>query len=740
MRKIFILAMIMVLSIGLVSTLAWDTKNTIAANDVAKISIDAPTMAIEGYNRDVQTTVANLGLNAAAFDDSTYIAQIQKASYLFEDFEGDWGPNGDNPPAGWTIYDYGDEDPAVWNNNDWYKYYYSSTWGNVASVYYSPVEHSNEWLITPAVDLSTVSQNIYMSFHCYYSWYANDTAYVLGSTDNFTTIDTLAEWMTNHTNENPIFDITSWAASQSNVKIAFVYHANDDMGWYVDDVEVFTLVYPPYNWCWEIDYDSVLNMYDTLIFDGDNTGATVDSMCPDLSSAESWLRFRTTEKMDVTLEFCGTDPVRTSTYIVLADGCPCTGFFYGDANIDSCDDGNYTIYFERLDAGDWYFPIVGYEYEGPFHILITAGKVELRMIISQKYHNNTGQTAYDLTKIINGWWYIDTANADNFQEYDMEYTYNGFTLNPLTIIHWENGQVAPGDSTWAHFRTIDTRRKLSVHCAFWTDQYGDRIREEPNPVLPVATANLYKPSPIISLDGNDIAMEVSNHWRDWTGDGWPIEEGDSLGDPMGTISGTEVFYAITDVERPMEELNGDLITDPSITWLPLSDFVLDYLDTVSYDLGYHEDDDVVLFRFEASGEGQSSAEIVQALVGSLHSGYEYLPGDANMYNGSWPPAAIGGDVTYLVNYFRGIETSLPCLLDGFWASGDANGDCLVIGSDVTRLINYLRGTGSLSWCPDYEPCWPTPGDVPAEAPPSWPNCDPPVFGKDVQIIPAGTGK
>jgi hypothetical protein len=71
--------------------------------------------------------------------------------------------------------------------------------------------------------------------------------------------------------------------------------------------------------------------------------------------------------------------------------------------------------------------------------------------------------------------------------------------------------------------------------------------------------------------------------------------------------------------------------------------------------------------------------------------YEYLPGDVNMYGGTWPPAAIGGDVTYLVNFFRGLPTSYSCLLDGFWCSADANGDCNVIGSDVTKLVNVFRG-------------------------------------------------
>ena len=120
------------------------------------------------------------------------------------------------------------------------------------------------------------------------------------------------------------------------------------------------------------------------------------------------------------------------------------------------------------------------------------------------------------------------------------------------------------------------------------------------------------------------------------------------------------------------------------------------------------------------------------------SGYEYLPGDVNMYSATWPPVAIGGDVTYLVNYFRGIETSIACELDGFWCSADANGDCNTIGSDVTRLVNYFRGQIDLLYCPDYPPAWPTPDDLPVDAPPGWPNCEtPPMTGK---VFPSGPVK
>ena len=102
--------------------------------------------------------------------------------------------------------------------------------------------------------------------------------------------------------------------------------------------------------------------------------------------------------------------------------------------------------------------------------------------------------------------------------------------------------------------------------------------------------------------------------------------------------------------------------------------------------------------------------------------YYYVPGDVNMANGSWPPTIIGSDVTYLVNFFRGITTNPSCTLNGFYCSADVNGDCHVIGSDVTYLVNFFRGGDAVQYCPENEPAWPTTDDLPDQAPPGWPYC------------------
>ncbi|MBU1941090.1 MAG: choice-of-anchor J domain-containing protein, partial [Candidatus Thermoplasmatota archaeon] len=104
-----------------------------------------------------------------------------------EDFNGAWGPYGDNPPTGWTIIDLGSQSPPVWDTNDWHKYYYSTFGSDCARVYYtpSPYEQMDEWLITPTVDCSSMTE-VSLLFRQYFYFYTTYPGYgeILGSTDN----------------------------------------------------------------------------------------------------------------------------------------------------------------------------------------------------------------------------------------------------------------------------------------------------------------------------------------------------------------------------------------------------------------------------------------------------------------------------------------------------------------------------------------------------------------------------
>jgi len=160
--------------------------------------------------------------------------------------------------------------------------------------------------------------------------------------------------------------------------------------------------------------------------------------------------------------------------------------------------------------------------------------------------------------------------------------------------------------------------------------------------------------------------------------------------------------------------------------------------------------------------------------------FAYLAGDANMYNefvnvgnpltGPW---RIGGDVTFLVNFFDLSSGNQPCLMynpsntdnypggpvNGYYfASGDATGEGFVTGGDVTRLVNYFASVpgSEVKWYgwdkPEpqnyYPPQWlsnrgsgglqPVPPltDLPA----GWPNCQLMPGPAGVKVIPSGQVK
>ena len=79
---------------------------------------------------------------------------------------------------------------------------------------------------------------------------------------------------------------------------------------------------------------------------------------------------------------------------------------------------------------------------------------------------------------------------------------------------------------------------------------------------------------------------------------------------------------------------------------------------------------------------------------------DYLPGDIN-----GDGHVIGSDVTFGVNFFRGVGPHPPdsCFNanSGSWlySAGDVNGDCGFISSDITYLVNFFRGVNTeLHFC------------------------------------------
>ncbi len=114
---------------------------------------------------------------------------------------------------------------------------------------------------------------------------------------------------------------------------------------------------------------------DTVTFTGNNTHATND--CPLLEGApEVWHAITTTECLDLTLEYCLTDPMFGNVFVTLATGCPCGELIItGDYTQEECGNGNYKVRFYTLPAGTYYIPVLCDPFSqaaGPYTLQVTG--------------------------------------------------------------------------------------------------------------------------------------------------------------------------------------------------------------------------------------------------------------------------------------------------------------------------------------------------------------------------------
>jgi hypothetical protein len=215
----------------------------LVSNDVTTQAVNTPNMVVSGYNWPINIQVRNAGDNTVTFRDSTFIYQSTRIPAMYEDFNDPVGWTGANPPTGWTVIDSGGN-PGVWDNTDWHQYYNSASGDTVARVYYVLSTANNAWLVSPVVDASALS-NVHLTFRTYYNWEGTtDTAYILGTTDNWSSTVQIDKWYTDHGTSSALarydYDISSWASGEANLQIAFKYIGLYDLYWYVDDAEIYT--------------------------------------------------------------------------------------------------------------------------------------------------------------------------------------------------------------------------------------------------------------------------------------------------------------------------------------------------------------------------------------------------------------------------------------------------------------------------------------------------------------------
>ncbi len=195
------------------------------------------------------------------------------------------------------------------------------------------------------------------------------------------------------------------------------------------------------------------------------------------------------------------------------------------------------------------------------------------------------------------------------------------------------------------------------------------------------------------------------------------------------------FYVYVGSEFNVEDA---IDIGPIVTHLPGSHSISTSFSTAplqEIDLSTYGNTDNVWFAFrwlkdpeKALGDNWYIDDITWVDNASGPSGYEYIPGDANMGIVSWPTMLEGGDVIRLVRYFKGLAPA--CLFYNplahhapapdtladtvFYAAADANGNCETRGSDVTRLVAYFKSIADApAHCIDYPPITPVQANFPA---------------------------
>ena len=497
--------------------------------------------------------------------------------------------------------------------------------------------------------------------------------------------------------------------------------------------------------CADADDAGTLQDNEAVQLTGTVAEATID--CPNLYSPEVWIKFTVPDYMNVTIDFCdhpgGLDMYSVAMGLYL--DCPCgNDINYNELNY--CGNNNPSMRWQYLPAGTYYYPIMSsYTLDSTYTVKIVG--VLSSTPPTGACCNNDSLTCevidqFSCIHVLGGYWRGEGTDCGTYDEetgwsgcIDEEPTgaccYEGgtscvdnVTMEDCYSIYfgeWRGEGVVCGeaDSETGVYEGCGNSGSTTGACCyddgyscendvsesdcydFYMGEYkGDgSFCGEINPESGVYQG-CHTPSPGACCFNGGINCEIvssesectNGYGGNWKGQGsscgvFDDEEGWSgcYSPPLGACcleDGTMCSDNVSEI---------DCLDGYMGTWMGEGSVCGEYNDETGF----------------PGCQGPDT--------------YEYLPGDANMLAGLWPPRVIGSDVTYLVNYFRGI--SGPCLFEGFFACADANGDCRVVGSDVTYLVNFFRGLNTLSYCPEYETNWAD--NPPSVMPDGWPNCETP---------------
>jgi hypothetical protein len=178
--------------------------------------------------------------------------------------------------------------------------------------------------------------------------------------------------------------------------------------------------------------------------------------------------------------------------------------------------------------------------------------VALAWDCQQKYRNDTGLIVNDLEKVLEGIVTIDDAIHDKFANHSVSYDF----VNGTTTITWDQGQVLPGESTWACFDWSGPQDNVVVKEVYWTID-GNRVADAGSPVSGDGTFE----DPHGSGFG-DAVIELSNTFE--------LEFGITV-----PIDLSNVQWAFSPTRYTLEELTEDLLLPASgLVWNPLPNVTL----------------------------------------------------------------------------------------------------------------------------------------------------------------------
>ncbi|HQV52654.1 MAG: T9SS type A sorting domain-containing protein [Flavobacteriales bacterium] len=114
-----------------------------------------------------------------------------------------------------------------------------------------------------------------------------------------------------------------------------------------------------------------LSIGGSVTFNGDNTGA-LDT--EGFGIPQVWEAFTITDCAFLTLDYCGTTPAFENLFINLSVGCPGIDAIINTGYENtSCVDGNYTVQYQYVPAGTYYYPVLmDATATGPYTINVSA--------------------------------------------------------------------------------------------------------------------------------------------------------------------------------------------------------------------------------------------------------------------------------------------------------------------------------------------------------------------------------